>query len=105
MMKLSERMDAPVGVVVSFTIEPNSEIEKVEFPREWYDARVAEVAQLEEEKNDLLDKLVAGEELYISRGMEIVQLEKKNKSLMKLAGMYIKSYEDLAFVDALKEGE
>ena len=53
MMKLSERMDAPVGVVVSFTIEPNSEIEKVEFPREWYDARVAEVAQLEAEKRGL----------------------------------------------------
>ncbi len=59
--------------------------------------------ELEEQKDDLLNKLVAGEELYISRGIEIIQLEKKNKSLMKLAGMYIKSYEDLAFGDAIKE--
>ena len=63
------------------------------------------LVQLEEQKDDLLNKLVAGEELYISRGMEIVQLEKKNKSLMKLAGMYIKSYEELAFGGTLKERE
>ena len=51
----------------------------------------------------MLNKLVASEELYISRGIKIVQLEKKNMALMKLAGMYIKSYEDLAFRDAVKE--
>ncbi len=59
-----------------------------------------DICELEKQKDDLLNKLVAGEELYISRGIEIIQLEKKNKSLMKLAGMYIKSYEDLAFGDA-----
>ena len=31
---------------------------------------------------------------------EVDALEKKNEALMKLAGMYIKSYEDLAFGDA-----
>ena len=31
---------------------------------------------------------------------EVIRLEDKNEALMKLAGMYIKSYEDLAFGDA-----
>ena len=31
---------------------------------------------------------------------EVIRLEDKNDALMKLAGMYIKSYEDLAFGDA-----
>ena len=62
-----------------------------------------EAEQLEEQIDDLLNKLLAGEELYISRGMEIVQLEKKNEALMRLAGMYIKSYEDLVFGGAEHE--
>ena len=34
---------------------------------------------------------------------EVIRLEDKNDALMKLAGMYIKSYEDLAFGDAAME--
>ena len=34
---------------------------------------------------------------------EVDELEKKNMALMTLAGMYIKSYEELAFGDAIKE--
>ena len=34
---------------------------------------------------------------------EVIRLEDKNDALMKLAGMYIKSYEDLAFRDATNE--
>ena len=88
MMKLSERI---------------REYERHGDPNLWLREVRDEVEQLEEQKDDLLNKLVAGEELYISRGMEIVQLEKKNKSLMKLAGMYIKSYEDLAFANATND--
>ena len=36
---------------------------------------------------------------------EVTQLEEKNESLMKLAGMYIKSYEKLLFEGGLEELE
>ena len=52
-MKLSERMLYPTCVAVSFEIEPNSGVEKITHPNEWYEARVAEVAQLEAEVTSL----------------------------------------------------
>ena len=33
------------------------------------------------------------------------KLEAKNEALMKLAGTYIKAYEEIAFADTLKEGD
>ena len=53
-----------------------------------------EVAQLEADVTKLENEVIRLED-------ENDALSKKNESLMKLAGMYIKSYEDLAFGDAL----
>ena len=52
-----------------------------------------EVAQLEADVTKLENEVIRLED-------ENDALSKKNESLMKLAGMYIKSYEDLAFGDA-----
>ena len=93
-MKPSEKW----AYLADFTVD---DIELIDEPLSATKDLLVEVAQLEEQKDDLLNKLVASEELYISRDIKIVQLEVKNKSLMKLAGMYIKAYEDIAFADAL----
>ena len=66
---------------------------------------VLEVEQLEYKIAQLKDELAEADEADMEVRAELLASEKKNESLMKLAGMYIKSYEKLVFEGGLEELE
>ena len=63
----------------------------------------AEIAEADEADMEVRADVTKLENEAIRLEDEVDELKKKNLALMKLAGMYIKSYEELAFGGALKE--